>query len=46
MGAAIAWGSARVAEQTLAAAAREGLSATLLAQRSDLDRPADLRRWR
>lgn len=45
-GAAIAWGSARVAEQTLAAADREGLSATLLAQRSDLDRPADLRRWR
>lgn len=45
-GGAIAWGSARVAEQTLAAAAREGLSATLLAQRSDLDRPADLRRWR
>ena len=32
--------------QTLAAADREAMAATLLAVRSDLDRPADLARWR
>jgi glycosyltransferase A (GT-A) superfamily protein (DUF2064 family) len=42
----MAWGSALVAEQTLRAAAREGLAVTLLAPRADLDRPADLVRWR
>jgi glycosyltransferase A (GT-A) superfamily protein (DUF2064 family) len=41
----IAWGSERVREQTLAAAAREGLAATLLPMRADLDRPCDLGRW-
>lgn len=41
----IAWGSERVREQTLAAAAREGLAATLLPLRADLDRPCDLGRW-
>jgi glycosyltransferase A (GT-A) superfamily protein (DUF2064 family) len=42
----MAGGSALVAEQTLRAAAREGLAVTLLAPRADLDRPADLVRWR
>jgi glycosyltransferase A (GT-A) superfamily protein (DUF2064 family) len=42
----MAWGSALVGEQTLRAAEREGLAVTLLAPRSDLDRPADLVRWR
>jgi glycosyltransferase A (GT-A) superfamily protein (DUF2064 family) len=42
----IAWGSALVGEQTLRAADREGLAVTLLAPRADLDRPADLDRWR
>ena len=42
----ISWGSDAVLHQTLAAADREGLAATLLAERSDLDRLADLARWR
>ena len=42
----IPWGSDSVLRQTLAAADREAMAATLLAVRSDLDRPADLRRWR
>jgi len=42
----IRWGTALVGEQTLRAAAREGLAVTLLATRADLDRPADLQRWR
>jgi rSAM/selenodomain-associated transferase 1 len=42
----IPWGSDAVLRQTLAAADREALAATLLAVRSDLDRPADLARWR
>lgn len=42
----VAWGSAAVLEQTLQAAAGEGLTVTLLSQRSDLDRPLDLARWR
>jgi rSAM/selenodomain-associated transferase 1 len=44
--AGIDWGSDRVLEQTLAQARRAGLSTALLAQRHDLDRPADLERWR
>jgi glycosyltransferase A (GT-A) superfamily protein (DUF2064 family) len=40
------WGSDAVLRQTLAAADREGLAETLLSVRSDLDRPADLVRWR
>jgi rSAM/selenodomain-associated transferase 1 len=42
----IRWGSAAVLQQTLAAAGQQGLAVTLLAERADLDRPADLRRWR
>lgn len=42
----IAWGSDQVLRQTLSAAAALGLQATLLPLRSDLDHPADLRRWR
>jgi rSAM/selenodomain-associated transferase 1 len=42
----IPWGSDAVLHQTLAAADREAMVATLLAVRSDLDRPADLARWR
>jgi glycosyltransferase A (GT-A) superfamily protein (DUF2064 family) len=42
----IPWGSGAVLRQTLAAADREAMAATLLAVRSDLDRPADLARWR
>jgi len=42
----IPWGSDAVLRQTLAAAHREALAATLLAVRSDLDRPTDLARWR
>ena len=42
----IPWGSDAVLRQTLAAADREALAATLLAVRSDLDRPTDLARWR
>lgn len=44
--AGIAWGTSQVLGQTLAAAEAAGLSATLLTQRGDLDRPADLERWR
>ncbi len=44
--AGIDWGSDRVLEQTLAQARRAGLSTALLAERHDLDRPADLDRWR
>ena len=42
----IHWGSDAVLRQTLAAADREAMVATLLSVRSDLDRPADLGRWR
>lgn len=42
----IDWGSDRVLEQTLLLARRAGLSTALLAERHDLDRPADLDRWR
>jgi rSAM/selenodomain-associated transferase 1 len=42
----IPWGSDAVLGQTLAAAAQEAMAAILLAVRSDLDRPADLARWR
>ncbi|PSB37316.1 TIGR04282 family arsenosugar biosynthesis glycosyltransferase [Aphanothece minutissima] len=42
----IDWGSDRVLEQTLQQAHRAGLGTTLLAERHDLDRPADLDRWR
>jgi glycosyltransferase A (GT-A) superfamily protein (DUF2064 family) len=42
----IPWGSNAVLRQTLAAADREAMAATLLSVRSDLDRPADLVRWR
>ena len=38
----IAWGSARVREQTLAAATRLGLSCGLLPTLADIDRPEDL----
>lgn len=43
---AIRWGGSQVRAQTLQAAAGEGLAATLLAPRADLDRGADLARWR
>ncbi len=42
----IAWGSDRVLAQTLALARQAGLEAALLAERHDLDRPADLAPWR
>ncbi|MFM7675121.1 MAG: TIGR04282 family arsenosugar biosynthesis glycosyltransferase [Synechococcus sp.] len=42
----IAWGTDQVLEQTRAAAGRWGLPLALLAERADLDRPADLRPWR
>lgn len=42
----IPWGSESVLRHTLAAAAAEGLTPVLLARRGDLDRPADLARWR
>ncbi len=42
----IDWGSDRVLEQTLQQAHRAGLRTVLLAERHDLDRPADLDRWR
>jgi rSAM/selenodomain-associated transferase 1 len=42
----IAWGSDRVLAQTLALARQAGLEAALLAERHDLDRPADLDPWR
>ena len=42
----IDWGGAAVLQQTLQAAAVEGLGVTLLSHHSDLDRPVDLARWR
>jgi rSAM/selenodomain-associated transferase 1 len=42
----IDWGSDRVLAQTLHQARQAGLSTELLAERSDLDRPGDLGRWR
>jgi hypothetical protein len=41
----IPWGSDRVWSSTLAGAAAEGLTPTLLPTRSDLDRAVDLRAW-
>jgi len=40
------WGTSQVLERTLAAARALGVEPALLAQRGDLDRPADLRPWR
>lgn len=42
----IPWGSDGVLRRTLEAAAAEGLTAVLLAERADLDRPVDLAAWR
>jgi rSAM/selenodomain-associated transferase 1 len=42
----IAWGTALVLEQTLAAMAQRGLEPVLLSCRGDLDRVGDLRLWR
>ena len=42
----IDWGSDRVLAQTLQLADQAGLEAALLAERPDLDRPADLDPWR
>ena len=42
----IDWGSDRVLAQTLQLADKAGLEAALLAERHDLDRPADLDPWR
>ncbi len=42
----IDWGSHRVLAQTLELARQAGLEAALLAERHDLDRPADLDPWR
>ncbi|MCT0207867.1 TIGR04282 family arsenosugar biosynthesis glycosyltransferase [Synechococcus sp. CS-1332] len=42
----IDWGSDRVLAQTLQLAGQAGLDAALLAERHDLDRPADLAPWR
>jgi glycosyltransferase A (GT-A) superfamily protein (DUF2064 family) len=42
----IDWGSDRVLAQTLQLADQAGLEAALLAERHDLDRPADLDPWR
>ncbi len=42
----IDWGSDRVLAQTLELAGQAGLDAALLAERHDLDRPADLDPWR
>lgn len=44
--AGIAWGTRGVLRQTLAAAEAAGLRVTLLPERDDLDRPADLEHWR
>ena len=44
--AGIAWGSAQVLEQTLAAMARRGLEPELLTRRGDLDWARDLLPWR
>lgn len=43
---AIPWGGGEVLAVSLAVAARAGLATELLAERADLDRPGDLRRWR
>lgn len=45
-GAAIGWGGPQVLAHTLAAADSAGLAVRLLAERADLDRPADLEAWR
>ena len=45
-GAPIPWGRAAVLRRTLEAAAAEGLTPELLAERGDLDRPVDLALWR
>ncbi len=42
----IPWGSDAVLRRTLEAAAAEGLTSGLLAERRDLDRPGDLAAWR
>ena len=42
----IDWGSDRVLAQTLRLAGQAGLATALLAERHDLDRPADLDPWR
>ena len=42
----IDWGSDRVLAQTLRLARQAGLGTALLAERHDLDRPADLDPWR
>jgi rSAM/selenodomain-associated transferase 1 len=42
----IGWGGEAVLERTRAAAAACGLPLALLPERADLDRPADLARWR
>jgi rSAM/selenodomain-associated transferase 1 len=42
----IDWGSDRVLAQTLGLARQAGLATALLAERHDLDRPADLDPWR
>jgi hypothetical protein len=42
----IDWGSDRVLAQTLELARQAGLAPALLAERHDLDRPADLAPWR
>jgi rSAM/selenodomain-associated transferase 1 len=42
----MAWGSAQVLEQTLAAMVQRGLEPALLPWRGDLDRGEDLRPWR
>ncbi|MFM7313978.1 MAG: TIGR04282 family arsenosugar biosynthesis glycosyltransferase [Cyanobium sp.] len=45
-GGAIPWGSDQVLRRTLAAAGAAGLQPACLPDRSDLDHPQDLRRWR
>ena len=45
-GGPIPWGSEAVLRRTLEAAAAEGLTPAVLAEQGDLDRPADLARWR
>jgi rSAM/selenodomain-associated transferase 1 len=42
----IPWGGDQVLARTVLVAGRQGMAFTLLAERSDLDRPEDLRRWR
>jgi rSAM/selenodomain-associated transferase 1 len=42
----IPWGGDQVLARTVAAAQRQGLEPAMLAERADLDRPEDLRRWR